>query len=53
MSSQVYLGKHCLTKIGVRTLVFARFSTVIGSKDSPETARPGWLRHEAQYRGCN
>jgi catalase len=34
-----YTRAKVLTQIGVRTPVFIRFSTVIGSKDSPETAR--------------
>jgi catalase len=34
-----YTRAKVLTQPGVRTPVFARFSTVIGSKDSPETAR--------------
>ena len=34
-----YTRAKVLTQTGVRTPVFVRFSTVIGSKDSPETAR--------------
>ncbi|MBO1074658.1 catalase [Roseomonas marmotae] len=34
-----YTRARVLTEAGVRTPVFVRFSTVIGSKDSPETAR--------------
>lgn len=34
-----YTRAKVLTKAGVRTPLFVRFSTVIGSKDSPETAR--------------
>jgi len=34
-----YTRAKVLTKAGKRTPVFVRFSTVIGSKDSPETAR--------------
>ena len=34
-----YTRAKVLTKAGVKTPMFARFSTVIGSKDSPETAR--------------
>ncbi|QJE74093.1 catalase [Aerophototrophica crusticola] len=34
-----YTRAKVLTKAGVRTPVFIRFSTVIGAKDSPETAR--------------
>ncbi|MDB5316458.1 MAG: katE [Rhodospirillales bacterium] len=34
-----YTRAKVLTQTGVRTPVFIRFSTVIGSKDSPETAR--------------
>ena len=34
-----YTRAKVLTQAGVRTPVFLRFSTVIGSKDSPETAR--------------
>ena len=34
-----YTRAKMLTQAGVRTPLFVRFSTVIGSKDSPETAR--------------
>jgi catalase len=34
-----YTRAKVLTETGVKTPVFVRFSTVIGSKDSPETAR--------------
>ena len=34
-----YTKARVLTEAGVKTPVFVRFSTVIGSKDSPETAR--------------
>lgn len=34
-----YTRARVLTETGVRTPVFVRFSTVIGGKDSPETAR--------------
>jgi catalase len=34
-----YTRAKVLNETGVRTPVFVRFSTVIGSKDSPETAR--------------
>ncbi|MBM0106068.1 catalase [Steroidobacter sp. S1-65] len=34
-----YTRAKVLTQTGVRTPVFVRFSTVIGAKDSPETAR--------------
>ena len=34
-----YTRAKVLTQTGVKTPVFVRFSTVIGSKDSPETAR--------------
>ena len=34
-----YTRAKVLTRTGARTPVFVRFSTVIGSKDSPETAR--------------
>lgn len=37
--ADTYTRAKVLTKAGVRTPVFLRFSTVIGSKDSPETAR--------------
>jgi catalase len=37
--AQRYTRAKVLTQTGVRTPVFVRFSTVIGSKDSPETAR--------------
>lgn len=34
-----YTRARVLNEVGVRTPIFLRFSTVIGSKDSPETAR--------------
>ena len=34
-----YTRAKMLTKAGVQTPLFVRFSTVVGSKDSPETAR--------------
>jgi catalase len=37
--ASTYTCAKVLTQTGVRTPVFVRFSTVIGGKDSPETAR--------------
>ncbi|WP_136420043.1 catalase [Herbaspirillum sp. ST 5-3] len=37
--ASTYTRAKVLNETGVRTPVFVRFSTVIGSKDSPETAR--------------
>jgi len=37
--ASTYTRAKVLTKAGQRTPLFVRFSTVIGSKDSPETAR--------------
>jgi catalase len=37
--AEKYTRAKVLTQTGVRTPVFVRFSTVIGGKDSPETAR--------------